>query len=91
VSGLAGELHCWTQDLHALSKTQVQPVIKRANLPPITPPQEINVQKLLRGSKVDTLELLQYLHKYLKREWPHARQLAACMAAACRSACPPSQ
>lgn len=29
--------------------------------------RDINVQKLLRGSKVDTLELLQYLHKYLKR------------------------
>jgi hypothetical protein len=32
------------------------------------PLQDLNVQKLLRGSKVDTLELLQYLHKYLKRE-----------------------
>ena len=31
--------------------------------------REINVQKLLRGSKVDTLELLQYLFKHLKREY----------------------
>ena len=26
------------------------------------------MQKLVRGSKVDTLELLQYLHRHLKRE-----------------------
>lgn len=29
--------------------------------------QDLNIHKLARGSKVDTLELLQYLHKYLKR------------------------
>ena len=32
-------------------------------------PQDINVCKLSRGSKVDTLELLQYLYKYLLSEY----------------------
>jgi hypothetical protein len=31
--------------------------------------QDINVAKLSRGSVVDTLELLQYLYKYLLSEW----------------------
>ena len=31
--------------------------------------QEINLNKLLRSSKADTIELLQFLHKYTQRAW----------------------
>jgi hypothetical protein len=40
----------------------------QAGLTSLNITRDINVQKLLRGSKVDTLELMQYLYKFLKRE-----------------------